>query len=38
MIQVSGEMIGKLHIVNDMHTRKALMAKHADGFIAMPGG
>ncbi|GAX81833.1 hypothetical protein CEUSTIGMA_g9261.t1 [Chlamydomonas eustigma] len=36
--EVSGEMIGTLQIVEDMHTRKALMAKHADGFIAMPGG
>jgi uncharacterized protein (TIGR00730 family) len=31
-------MIGRLTEVPDMHTRKALMAKHADGFIAMPGG
>ena len=31
-------MIGRLTSVPDMHTRKALMAKHADGFIAMPGG
>ena len=28
----------KLHIVKDMHERKALMADLADGFIAMPGG
>ena len=27
-----------LHIVKDMHERKAMMAKLADGFIAMPGG
>lgn len=27
-----------LHVVNDMHERKALMAQHSDGFIAMPGG
>ena len=27
-----------LHVVDSMHTRKALMADLADGFIAMPGG
>lgn len=27
-----------LHVVADMHQRKALMAELADGFIAMPGG
>jgi hypothetical protein len=36
--QLSGEMVGQLQTVPDMHTRKALMAKQADGFIAMPGG
>ena len=25
-------------VVDDMHTRKALMAKKSDAFIAMPGG
>jgi uncharacterized protein (TIGR00730 family) len=28
----------ELHIVKDMHERKALMAELSDGFIAMPGG
>ncbi len=28
----------ELHVVDSMHTRKALMADLADGFIAMPGG
>ena len=28
----------QLHIVKDMHERKALMAELSDGFIAMPGG
>jgi uncharacterized protein (TIGR00730 family) len=37
-MQISGEFIGKLTTVPDMHTRKALMAKLSDGFIAMPGG
>jgi len=28
----------ELHIVNDMHQRKSMMAELADGFIAVPGG
>lgn len=28
----------RLHIVKDMHERKAMMAGLSDGFIAMPGG
>jgi len=28
----------RLHIVKDMHERKALMAELSEGFIAMPGG
>jgi len=36
--ELSGEMIGQVTVVDDMHQRKALMAKHADGFIGMPGG
>ena len=28
----------ELHIVKDMHERKAMMAELAGGFIAMPGG
>jgi uncharacterized protein (TIGR00730 family) len=28
----------QLHIVKDMHQRKAMMAELSDGFIAMPGG
>jgi uncharacterized protein (TIGR00730 family) len=27
-----------LHVVKDMHERKAMMAALSDGFIAMPGG
>lgn len=27
-----------LHVVKDMHERKAMMAELSDGFIAMPGG
>lgn len=28
----------ELHIVETMHERKHLMAKHADAFLALPGG
>lgn len=28
----------ELHVVSSMHERKAMMADHADGFIALPGG
>ncbi|KAA3642827.1 MAG: TIGR00730 family Rossman fold protein [Chloroflexi bacterium] len=28
----------EMHIVDSMHTRKAMMADLADGFIALPGG
>ena len=28
----------KLHVVKDMHARKAMMAELSDGFIALPGG
>ncbi len=30
--------VSKLHVVDSMHERKALMAKLSDGFIALPGG
>jgi len=30
--------LSKLHIVKNMHERKAMMADLSDGFIAMPGG
>ncbi len=36
--EVSGPPIGKLEIVDSMHTRKARMAELADAFIALPGG
>lgn len=28
----------RLHVVKDMHERKAMMAALSDGFVAMPGG
>ncbi len=36
--EVGHERLTRLHVVNDMHERKALMAELADGFIALPGG
>ncbi|KAK7844646.1 cytokinin riboside 5'-monophosphate phosphoribohydrolase LOG1 isoform X1 [Quercus suber] len=37
-LQISGETMGEVKEVADMHQRKAEMAKHADAFIAIPGG
>lgn len=36
--EVGHRNLQTLHIVEDMHERKAMMAKLSDGFIAMPGG
>ena len=36
--EVGHDRLTKLHVVKDMHERKAMMAELADGFIAMPGG
>jgi uncharacterized protein (TIGR00730 family) len=36
--EVGHKGLSKLHIVRNMHERKALMAELSDGFIAMPGG
>lgn len=36
-MQISGETIGEVKTVADMHQRKSEMAKHADAFIALPG-
>jgi uncharacterized protein (TIGR00730 family) len=36
--EVAHHGISKLHVVDSMHTRKALMADLSDAFIAMPGG
>lgn len=36
--EVGHRGLPKLHVVKDMHERKALMAELSDGFIAMPGG
>jgi hypothetical protein len=36
--EVGHHGVTRLHVVKDMHERKAMMAQLADGFIAMPGG
>ncbi|XP_057776198.1 cytokinin riboside 5'-monophosphate phosphoribohydrolase LOG8 isoform X2 [Salvia miltiorrhiza] len=37
-IEISGETVGDVRIVSDMHERKADMAREAEAFIALPGG
>jgi uncharacterized protein (TIGR00730 family) len=36
--EVGHHGLTRLHIVKDMHERKAMMADLSDGFVAMPGG
>jgi hypothetical protein len=36
-LQVTGEPVGEVRAVSDMHQRKAEMARQADAFIALPG-
>lgn len=35
--QISGEAVGEVRVVSDMHERKAAMAREAEAFIALPG-
>ena len=35
--QITGETVGEVKPVADMHQRKAEMARHSDCFIALPG-
>ncbi|KAJ9698082.1 hypothetical protein PVL29_007273 [Vitis rotundifolia] len=37
-MQITGETVGEVKAVADMHQRKAEMARHSDAFIALPGG
>lgn len=37
-LEVAHEGLSELHVVEDMHERKAMMATLSDGFIALPGG
>lgn len=36
--EVAHDNLTELHVVADMHQRKAMMATLADGYIALPGG
>ncbi len=36
--EVGHRELTHLHVVKDMHERKAMMAELSDGFVAMPGG
>jgi uncharacterized protein (TIGR00730 family) len=36
--ELAHQGVTTLHVVNSMHERKALMARLADAFIALPGG
>ena len=36
--EIAHQQLTKLHIVDTMHQRKAMMAELADAFIALPGG
>ncbi|KAJ9542141.1 hypothetical protein OSB04_028647 [Centaurea solstitialis] len=36
--EITGETIGEVKAVANMHQRKAEMARHSDCFIALPGG
>ncbi len=37
-LEVGHHGLTQLHVVKDMHERKAMMAQLSDGFVAMPGG
>jgi uncharacterized protein (TIGR00730 family) len=36
--EIAHRGLTQLHVVQTMHERKALMAAHADAFLALPGG
>lgn len=37
-VEIAHTGLTELHVVADMHERKALMAQNADAFLALPGG
>ncbi|MFE8700508.1 TIGR00730 family Rossman fold protein [Cytobacillus sp. FJAT-54145] len=37
-VEIAHNHLTELHVVKDMHERKALMAELSDGFISLPGG
>lgn len=36
--EIANQKLTELHVVDTMHTRKAMMAERASAFIALPGG
>ncbi|GAB4815657.1 hypothetical protein N2152v2_002703 [Parachlorella kessleri] len=36
--EISGHTVGEIRLVEDMHTRKAMMFDEADAFVTIPGG
>jgi uncharacterized protein (TIGR00730 family) len=36
--EIPGPELSEVHVVNNIHERKALMMELSDGFVAMPGG
>lgn len=36
--EIANQKLTELHVVDTMHTRKAIMAERASAFIALPGG
>lgn len=36
--ELAHQRVTRMHVVDSMHQRKALMAELSDGFIALPGG
>ncbi len=37
-LEIADHSITELHVVDTMHTRKALMSEKADAFLVLPGG
>ena len=37
-VELSGQSVGEVVVVRDMHERKQLMADMSDAFVALPGG
>eukprot|EP00158_Paraphelidium_tribonemae_P000717 Partr_v1_DN23262_c0_g1_i1_m35450 putative Cytokinin riboside 5'-monophosphate phosphoribohydrolase len=37
-VEVCGDIVGDIVVVDTMHDRKALMSEKSDAFIALPGG
>ncbi len=37
-MEIAHPHLAELHVVDDMHARKRMMAERADGFVVLPGG